>query len=399
MCLALVMACSSRHAVDPATGGADSKATIADLTAAPAPALNRPSAGDDREKAIAGYRAYLERYPDSPRHDIIARRLADLLVESAADMQAEEALNREALNRKRSPQQNTAATTRYNDAITIYTRLLDKYPDEPDTAELLYQLSRAYEETDQAQLAIGAIDRLLALGPGSHERLYADVQFRRGELLFGEGAFTAAAQAYREVVELGDAVPAYEQALYKLGWSLYKQEQYEAALNSFFTLLDRKFPPGIDPATRLTRFSKAEQEQLADVFRVISMSFSHQAGVASLADYFKRRGSRVYEERIYLNLAEFYAGHDQVTEAARTWLALAARAPGSTEAPRLYVKAIEIYRRAGFRQRVVETETLFVRRYGMFSEFWQQHTPDAFQDVLQRSCATLPRPCAGEPES
>jgi TolA-binding protein len=378
-CLVLVVACSSRPAVDPATLEANSRATIADLSVAPGPAPSHAHAGDGREKAIAAYRDYLERYPDRPRHDTIARRLADLLVESAAELPAEDAVSGE-----HSAQLDAAATKRYGEAIAIYRQLLDKYPADPDTAELLYQLSRAYEEAGQAERAIEAIDRLLAHGPDTHERLYADAQFRRGELLFGAGVYPAAARAYRAVVALGDSVPAYEQALYKLGWSLFKQEQYDAALNAFFTLLDRKFPPGTDPATRLTMLSQAEQEQLADVFRVISMSFSHQAGVESMAAYFKRHGSRVYQDQVYLNLAEFHAGQDQVSEAARTWLALAARAPRSSEAPRLYIKVIEIYRRAEFQQRVVETETAFVHRYGLSGDYWEQHSPQAFPDVLQQ---------------
>ena len=381
-CLLLVVACSGRHAVDPGESGGT--ATIADLSALPNPTLDRAAAGDDREKAIAGYRSYLERYPDTPRYDTIARRLADLLLESAADMQAEQALGQGL-----STQRKTTAMQRYGEAIAIYTQLLDKYPDDADAAEWLYQLSRAYQETGQAEPAISVIDRLLAEGPNSQERLYADTQFRRGELLFGQEEFAAAARAYLEVVELGESAPAYEQALYKLGWSLFKQEKYDAALKSFFALLDRKLPAASDPAVRLGQFSKAEQEQLADVFRVISMSFSHQAGVESVAAYFKRHGSRVYEERIYLNLAEFYAGRDQVTEAARTWLALAARAPRSAEAPRLYIRVIDIYRKAGFRQRVLETEAAFVRRYGMSSNFWQQHAPQDFPDVQLQLQASL----------
>ena len=383
-CLVLMVACSNRPALDSGTGEADSTPTIADIAPASAPGVSRVHEGEGREKAIAGYRDYLERYPDSPRHGTIARRLADLLVESAADMQADKALSRGL-----STQLDATAMKRYVEAIAIYKQLLDKYPADPHTAELLYQLSRAYEESGQTELAIDVIDRLLAHGPNTHERLYADAQFRRGELLFGEEIYPAATQAYRSVVELGESVPAYEQALYKLGWSLFKQEQYDACLTVFFTLLDRKFPAGTDAATRLSMLSRAEQEQLADVFRGVSMGFAYQAGVESVAAYFKRHGSRSYEDQVYLNLAEFYAAQDQVTEAARTWLALAARTSRGSETPRLYIKVIEVYRKAGFRQRVVETETVFVRRYGLSGDYWEQHSPQAFPDVLQQLQASL----------
>ena len=348
------------------------------------PAVTRAHTRGGREKAVAAYRDYLGRYPDSPSHDKIARRLADLLIESAADMQAAEPVTGNV-----PAQMDAVAKKRYAEAIAVYEQLLDKHPAHPDTAELLYQLSRAYQETGQVDRAIKAIDRLLEHAPDTHPRLYADAQFRRGELLFGEGAYPQAAHAYRAVVELGASAPAYEQALYKLGWSLFKQEHYDAALDTFFTLLDRKLPPGKDLESRLATLSRAEQEQLADVFRVVSMSFSNHGGVKSVAAYFKRHGSPIYEDQIYRNLAEFYVSRDQVTEAATTWLALAQRAPRSSEAPRLYINVIALLRRAGFRQRLLATETEFVRRYGMRGDFWEQHSPQALPDVLGQLQSSL----------
>jgi hypothetical protein len=43
------------------------------------------AAAINREKAIISYRDYLARYPDGAEHDDIVRRLADLLVEQAAE--------------------------------------------------------------------------------------------------------------------------------------------------------------------------------------------------------------------------------------------------------------------------------------------------------------------------
>jgi tetratricopeptide (TPR) repeat protein len=214
-------------------------------------------------------------------------------------------------------------------------------------------------------------------------RLYADTRFRRGELLFEEGAYLEAGQSYQAVVELGASVPAYEQALYKLGWSLFKQEHYADALPVLIVFLDRKIPPGAALDTQLVRLSPADQEQAADVFRVISMCFAQLDGVDSVGAFFRRYGSRSYEDHVYLDLAEFYVEQDQVTEAARTWRALALRDPIGTEAPRLTARAISLYRQAGFQQRLVEAERVFVHDYGMGSDFWMVHSPQDFPEVLQ----------------
>ncbi|MGD8618406.1 MAG: tetratricopeptide repeat protein, partial [Gammaproteobacteria bacterium] len=346
--------------------------------AAPDQAEAALSARAGREKAIAAYRDYLARYPDGPEHDGVTRRLADLLVEDAADMRLDAVTS---LND--AGQLEAAARQSCAEAIGYYEYLLARYPDGPDTTELLYQLSRAYQANARPQEALTVIDRLLAQEPGSSTRLYADTWFRRGELLFGKGAYPEAGRSYQVVVDLGAAVPAYEQALYKLGWSLFKQDQYAAVLPVLFAYLDRKVPPGAAFEVQLLRLTLADQEQVADVFRVISKSFAQLDGVDSVDAFFKRYGSRSYEDHVYLDLAAFYVEQEQVTEAARTWLALAQRAPLGPEAPRLVMRAISLYRQAAFQQRVAETETLFVQEYGTGSDFWKVHPKQDFPDVLQ----------------
>lgn len=331
-----------------------------------------------REKAIAAYRDYLVRYPDGAEHDRISRRIADLLVEHAADLQLDVAASADD-----RVQLEAAARQSYAEAISRYEYLLNKTPDGPDTTDLLYQLSRAYQANGDSQQALTAIERLLARDPGSSTRLYADTWFRRGELLFGKGAYPEAAHAYQVVVDLGAAVPAYEQALYKLGWSLFRQDRYTAALPVLIAFLDRKLPPAAATDARLAQLSLADREQVADVFRVISKSFAQLGGVDAVDAFFRRHGSRSYEDHVYLDLAEFYVEQEQVTAAASTWQVLAMRDRLGPEAPRLVARAISLYRQAGFQQRVTETEALFVRDFGIGSEFWTLHAQQDFPDVLQ----------------
>jgi len=335
------------------------------------------AAAISREKAIVSYRDYLVRYPDGAEHDRIVRRLADLLVEQAADRQLAAATGQ-----GDAAQQQRAAMQSYDEAVTHYEYLLQKYPHGPDSTDLLYQLSRAYEESGESQRALMAIDRLLQQAPQTNMRLYADTRFRRGELMFSEGNFAQAGRSYQAVVDLGSSMPAYEQALYKLGWSLYKQELYTDTLDVLLQFLDLKLPPGASLDSRLKQLPTADQEQVDDVFRVTSMTFAAVGGVDQVAAFFSRTGTRSYEQRIYMDLADFYVEQDQVNEAARTWIALAQRYPGAAQAPRVVAQAIELYRQAGFQQRVTETQTLFVRDYGLQSDYWTKHTLDDFPDVL-----------------
>jgi tetratricopeptide (TPR) repeat protein len=339
-----------------------------------------------REKAIVAYRDYLANYPDGSERDSITRRLADLLVEQAADLQLAAATAT-----TRAAAAGLAATARqaYGEAVSCYEYLLNKSPHGADRTDLLYQLSRAYEESGESQQALTAIDRLLAQEPASNIRLYADTRFRRGELLFDEGAYGEAGESYQAVVGLGVSVPAYEQALYKLGWSLFKQERYADALPVLFAFLDDKLPPGVMLDAQLAGLSPADREQVDDVFRVISMSFAGMQGVDSVDGFFRSAGHRSYTEHVYLDLADLYVEQEQVSEAARTWLALAQRDPLGPEAPRLTVRAIRLYQEADFQQRVLETETLLVREYGPGSHFWTMHSPEDFPEVQQALQSSL----------
>jgi tetratricopeptide (TPR) repeat protein len=331
-----------------------------------------------QEKAIAAYRDYLARYPDSPEYDSITRRLADLLVERAADIQLATATT--PVDAAKREKQGLQA---YAEAISHYEYLLEKDRYGPNSTALLYQLSRAYQESGQPQQALTTIDLMLARDSDADLRLYADTRFRQGELLFAQGTYLEAGRSYQAVVDLGATVPAYEQSLYKLGWSLFKQERYGDALPVLFSSLELTIAPTKAYDTQLTGLSPADQEQVADLLRVISTSFAQMGGVDSIDLYFRHNGRRSYEQQVYLALADWYVEQEQVSEAARTWQVLAQRNPLGAQAPRLTARAIHLYRQAGFQQRTVELETLFVQTYGMGSDFWKMHSPADFPHVVQ----------------
>jgi tetratricopeptide (TPR) repeat protein len=352
-------------------------------SAAATPSTGR-SASQTRAKAIEAYRDYLAQYPDGPERDRVSRRLADLLVEQAAELQLNAALSQQAPVRL-----VPSARQAYEEAITRYEQLLRQQPPATERSEVLYQLSRAYEESGRPQQALAVIDRLLKQRPDRHTALQADTWFRRGELAFAEGDYVQAGRSYQAVVALGPSVAAYEQALYKLGWSLFKQERYADALPVLMEFLDRRLSSGESVSVQLAQLSAADREQTGDVFRVMSMSFSYLGGVQAVEAFFRRHGGRDYEEQVYLDLAQWYAERDQVSAAAQTWQALAQRDPLAASAPELRARAIRLYRQAGFQQRVEETQAAFVKDYGMDGAFWQVHAKEEFPEVVQMVQSSL----------
>ncbi|WP_165840071.1 tetratricopeptide repeat protein [Motiliproteus coralliicola] len=381
----LMAGCLGESGVKPGLDSGASPAatlTLADLRAVPGVDAEVPLSGDAREKAIKAYRDFLQDYPTTTEYQEIRRRLADLLVESAWTDDSS------GLTDRTTPD-SRSADERYSEAITIYEQLLAIRPQNPATAELLYQLAKAHEGQGRPLRAIEILQRLIGQYPTANTRLYADAQFRFGELLFGEQDFVRAEAAYGAVVKLGEGVAVYEQGLNKLGWSLLRQERYDEALEPFFTLLDRKIPPNSDPQRLFSERSKADREQIDDLFRAVSLCFSSLAGIDAVADFFERRGSRPYELEVYRHLADHYQRKGLSTDAAATWLALARHRPLDSDAPRHYLKAIRLYRREGSQQSVLITRAEFVERYGLEREFWRRHEPSSFPEVITQLQTSL----------
>ena len=117
------------------------------------------------------------------------------------------------------------------------------------------------------------------VGEFGYSRYSDEVQFRRGEYYFTRRKFREAEQAYETIASAGPRSDFYELALYKLGWTLYKQDFYEEALHRYMALLDYKLSVGYD-------FDQAHEEEderrVADTFRVISLSFSNLGGTEVL---------------------------------------------------------------------------------------------------------------------
>jgi TolA-binding protein len=328
-----------------------------------------------RTRAISAYREHLARFPDSPEYDDVSRRLADLLLEHAAELELAMA----------SRPAEAAALARESrqarrEAISLYETLLEQSPADQ---ELLYQLSRAYEQNGQPELAVDAIHRLIAQPPSGDPQLVSDTLFRQGELQFSLGEYAQAERSYRAVVRLGSEVPAYGQSLYKLGWSLYRQERYRAALVEFFAFLDTYIDAASPYPPQLAGLSLADREQVGELFAIISQCFALLGGVDVVTDFLALREPAGYEVAVYQALADWYESRDRVSEAAGTWLVLARRAPLADEAPTWSARAIRLYRQHDFQHKLREAQQAFLADFGPRSGFWASRQRTDYRDVMR----------------
>ncbi|HNP34241.1 MAG TPA: tetratricopeptide repeat protein [Woeseiaceae bacterium] len=417
-CVALLLgACST----------APQQGTLAELHQV-APDVDEVYLDDSLERAAESYRNYLEKTPESSLTPEAMRRLADLQVEqeygvlggktdiiemrapvaakpqaaarveapgtapsamTQADRESDHAFEQRASEREQLLATDAAQDTGLaeltaesvpsgpREAIKTYQKILANYPDYERNDQVLYQMSRAYDEIGQPDDAMEVMNRLITEYP--YSKFIDEVQFRRGEYYFVRKNYLDAEDAYGAIIGMGDDSYYFELALYKMGWTLYKQELYEQALNNYVAMLDHRESIGYDFDKLL---DENEEHRIADTFRVISLSFSNLGGPEVVDEYFAERGQRSYADKIYGNLGEFYFSKLRYEDAAAVYKSFTDLNPFHRVAPRFNQRVIEIYGEAGFPQLVVESKKEFASRYARSAEYWQYFNIDEAPEAV-----------------
>jgi cellulose synthase operon protein C len=342
--------------------------TIGDLSTHKVEVHKDTPADASSSRAMENYKQFLELQNTDPKLRAEAmRRLGDL--------------NLDAGEMGRLEQEVTAVDLQGGEAIRLYTTLLKAYPDYARNDQVLYQLARAYETTGQPEQALATLDRIVQRYPQSPQM--AEVQFRRGELLFSAKRYPEAEHAYSAVVTHGPATGFYQQSLYKRGWSLFKQSLALESLPSFGEVLDRELGTTQAKSVSLESLKRADRELVEDTLRVMSVTFSYNEGASSLEQYVRQHGERPYNWLLYSRLGDLYVDKQRYQDAATVYRAYVARDPYSDHAPDLDMAAIEAYSKGGFSDLVLDGKHEFVEHYNFDSPYWKTRSRADHQRVVE----------------
>jgi tetratricopeptide (TPR) repeat protein len=282
--------------------------------------------------------------------------------------------------------EDTELAADYKTAILLYRKVIETSTEPAEKAEAYYLLAKAYDISGDPDASIETLKELGRLYPGT--AFYTEAQFRLGERWFSDGEFDLAIGAYAEVVQAGEASPFLDQAIYKRGWSYYKVSDFEKGLVDFFTLIDRiearlaaapapapAAAPGADgqPVVATDKDAERTNRLLDDTLRVASMSFNNLDGVKSVTTWFKKRGARPYEFKVYRSLGEVYLRQDRYLDASEAFEAYVGLYPDSDLAPKFSSDAIKALQDGGFPSQVLPAKEKFVKSYGIASKYWAQH--------------------------
>ncbi|MBL4606914.1 MAG: tetratricopeptide repeat protein [Pseudomonadales bacterium] len=310
------------------------------------------------KSALSAYQRILKTAPSHEAQQKILRRIADLSM-----IATEQQLIDEVDENYHPPlEQNDKLTLKHS--IKLYENLLTNTSENTNQAETLYHLAKLYDITGQSQHSLDALNKLVVEHPNSP--YHVEAQFRRGENLFSSGHFASSANAYQKTV-LGKNIDPrfYEQALYKLGWSHYKRNDYASSLNPFFSLLDE--------LEKSQQKNKSLMKIQRDSYRVISLALSHLEGPQSIATFFESFGSRKYEARVYEALAMHYLQQERYSDTAKTLEFFVDSHPLHPYAPGFQTDAINALAAGGFPSLVLPAKENFVTRFGIHSAFWKYY--------------------------
>ncbi|HEY8570514.1 tetratricopeptide repeat protein [Microbulbifer sp.] len=264
------------------------------------------------------------------------------------------------------------------EAIELYKKLLVQYPQYERNDQVMYQLSRAYEETGEIEEAVVVLRQLVAKYPAS--RHLDESYFRLGEYYFTRKKYLDAEESYGRVVDMGEGSSFYELAVYKRGWALFKQDMYEMALDDFVRMLDYKVDQGYDFEQQT---NETERKHIEDTFRVISLSFSYLGGAESIVEYFTQKGARDYESYVYSHLGEYYLDKRRYQDAAESYNAFVARNPLHKVAPDFSIRVIEIYQKGGFPRLVLDAKKAFANTYALDAQYWTVFDIQEYSTVVE----------------
>ena len=331
----------------------------------PATLAQREQVQPDVQDVIDHYTILLPLLEDPEQKINVLHRLADLKLAKGEELMADQAIDE------------------LDVAVDAYQGLLDKYPDRAVNDRIYYQLAKTYDLKGDSAAHLATLTALITLYPESEHA--TEVQFRRGEILFSNGDYLGAEEAFDFVVDQG-ATPYQANAYYMKGWSQFKQTRYREALLAYSQVLDLTMPDSL----KVEEVESKYQTMVEDLFRVMGLSFSYLGGADAVESLFASTGPKSYEIVVYDRYSELLLSKEQYTDAIEVYQRFIALHPLSLWAPRYQINVINTLARAGFKADILEEKVRFVDEYGLGSPYWFENRGEDLSFVYEQLEVLLP---------
>lgn len=320
----------------------DNRAPLTDVE------LPRVSHKDVRDE----YRSLLEVVEDTELREQIERRIAGVYMLEG--------------DYKQYIGENPPKDGYFAPAITSYNEVISKYPGDPDNAESLYQLAKAYDLDGKDVKALATLDTFIQRYQSS-PRL-AEAYFRKGDIHFRHNQYEESEIAYKSVISLGQESAFLNNSFYLLGWSRYKLGDYDGGMQAFSEVLDRLVPED----GKVERLNKTDKSLVDDTMRITSLSLAYGGGADQITNvYANRPQSKKYVWMLYSGLGKHFLEKERYEDSASSYRAFVQQNPTSDRAPEMHSEMIRAYIDGEFSSQVLPEKERYVQNYGINSEFWR----------------------------
>lgn len=327
--------------------------TLADIDTITKAKAARNTVIQKKSKAdvLQAYRKYIA---SAPEGDISRQRALTRLAELELEV------SNELLQEGGDETQPNKYDTAINNTIHLLETTLKDYPDAKNNHKVLYQLAQAYDRTNQYEKSISTLKKLATKYQNSPH--YPEAQFRIGESHFARGEYIAAEDAYTEVIFSLENDVFYEKALFKRGWTRYKQELYLEAADDFYLAIERH---------NFKEIEDGEKSLFQEYMRAMSLAFSYQRDNDSIHQYFTNKPNYPFLYETYESISDAYIKQERYTDAAKVLEEFTLHNPNNRSTPLAKIGIIKIWQQGGFTDQFHQSIDEFYRGYNPKQAYWE----------------------------
>ncbi len=326
-------------------GGNTRENTLGDLKYKPKKEKEIEISKLSHEQVRNEYKELLDLFEDKQLKEQIERRIADVYMMEGVQKQDQ-------VSNKKSY---------YIEAIKEYEKILEKYPNSPDNAEVLYQLAKAYDMEGQTRQALKMLTRLTSRHPWYPN--IAEAWFRKADIHFNYQEYSQAQVAYLAVTQSQNQ-KLWNNAHYMLGWCYYKQYQYDKSLSEFALVLEQH----LQDQESTDNLDKTVKPVVDDTLHSISLALDKVGGAEFISDVNKLANQR-YVWMVYKNLGDYYLEKELYGDSVSSYRAFVEKFKQSPRSPAMHIQLIEALVKGGFPKQALDEKALYVRAYGLYSGF------------------------------
>ena len=279
---------------------------------------------------------------------------------------AQLSLEQQQLAQEQGENQNEAY---YESTIRQYLTLLETPELLENRDDILYELSKAYFLKGEREHAYQITQQLISDYPNYLHN--AELLFRQGEYLFNLEDYDGAHTHYSRLLAQYPDSDLASTGRYMLAWTDFKLFEYQSALNNFTHVLAAIFNAN-ENALSINQLVQSDRYLVSDTLHIMSVIFSFSDFEQDPVSHYQSYGWQDFSFMSFNALAEYYLEKKRYLDAANTYQAFIADAPGLSHKVSFALAELSIYQQAQFFELLDAQEKQFTALFGIGTDYTRE---------------------------